>query len=77
MFICVPIIGWVLDFANNSENSKAPQRLFESHNPAALILFSLQYLARSVVLSAPSQIEYWVCIFKCVNSLLRPSFFFL
>ena len=51
-------MGCVLVLAKVSENSKAPQRLFESHKPAALILFSLQYRAKSAVLSAPSQIEY-------------------
>jgi len=44
----------------DSENSNAPHKLFESHKPAALILFILQYFARSEILSAPSQIEYCV-----------------
>ena len=63
IFICVPIIGWVLDLAINSENSNAPHKLFESHKPTALTLFVLQYFAKSEVLNAPSHIEYWVCIF--------------
>ena len=57
-----------MDFAIDSENSKAPHKLFESHKPTALILLFLQNLAKSDVLNAPSQIEYCVCIFRCVKS---------
>ena len=77
MLIWVPIIGWVLDFAIDSENSKAPHKLFESHKPTALILFTLQYLAKSKVLKAPSQMEYCVWIFRWVNSFLVTSLIFL
>ena len=37
ILIWVPIIGWVFDFAIDSENSKAPHKLFVSHKPTALI----------------------------------------
>ncbi|SVD77968.1 uncharacterized protein METZ01_LOCUS430822 [marine metagenome] len=50
--------------AKDSENSKAPHKLFESHNPTARILFVLQYFARSDVFNAPSQMEYCVWIFR-------------
>ena len=63
----MPIIGCVLALAISSENSKAPHKLFESHNPTARTSFDLQYFASSDVLRAPSQIEYCVWIFKCVN----------
>ena len=58
MLICVPIIGWVLDFAIDSENSKDPHKLFVSHKPTALILFVLQCFAKSEICNAPSHIEY-------------------
>ena len=51
-------MGCVFDFAIDSENSKAPHKLLESHNPTAYTLLFLQYLARSAVLNAPSHIEY-------------------
>ena len=41
-----------MDFATNSENSNAPHKLFESHNPTARILFVLQYLAEEHNLTA-------------------------
>ena len=58
MLICVPIIGCVFDLDIDSENSKAPHKLLESHKAAALILFDLQCLARFSICKAPSQIEY-------------------
>ena len=60
MLIWVPIMGCVLDLAIDSENSNAPHKLFESHNPTAFILFILQYFAKSIVLKAPSHMEYCV-----------------
>ena len=54
----------ILDLAIDSENSRAPHKLFESHRPTAFILFILQYFARSEVLTAPSHIEYCVWIFR-------------
>ena len=68
-FIWDPIIGCVPALLISSENSKAPQRLKLSLSPADLILFSLQNLAKFEILIAPSQIEYCVCILKCVKFL--------
>ena len=45
-------------------------------NFKGLILFVLQYFAKSEILSAPSQIEYCVCIFRWLNSFLITSFIF-
>ena len=43
-----------------SENSKAPQRLKLSEIPIDCIFLSLQKFAMSLILIAPSQIEYSV-----------------
>ena len=42
-------------------------------NNKDLILFDLQYIARSSILIAPSQIEYCVCIFILLKVLLLAS----
>ena len=49
MLICVPMIGCVFDLDIDSENSRAPHKLFESHKPAALILFKLKRKDRLII----------------------------
>ena len=62
--ICVPIIGWVPIFDNLSENSIAPHKFEVSFIPRLLILNSYAQSFKSSIFIAPSQIEYWLCIFR-------------
>ena len=59
----MPRIGCVPLFDIFSENSRAPHKLYESDKPTALIFFFLQKSDNSSIFNAPSQIEYWECIF--------------
>ena len=58
--ICVPIIGCVPILEIFSANSNAPHKLVVSQSPNDCILFDFEKSCKSSILTAPSQIEYWV-----------------
>ena len=57
-----PITGCVPAFESSLENSSAPDKLLVSEIPTAKIFYFLQYMANSDILTAPSQIEYWLWV---------------